>query len=126
MKKHLLLAAFVCCIASVNAQNPKGTFSIKPMAGINVTGLNGGIHDIYDYKVRLTAGLEAEYGVIDWIGVSLGVIYSQQGANVDGSFRTITTDTQGKNYMALIKMDGKLHIEENWKVVKLQHRSAYF
>ena len=47
----------------------------------------------------------------DWIGVSLGAIYSQQGANVDGSFRTVTTDTQGKNYMSLIKMDGKLHCE---------------
>ena len=111
MKKHLLLAAFVCCVASVSAQNPKGTFSIKPMAGINVTGLSGGIHDIYDYKVRFTAGLEAEYGMNDWMGVSLGVIYSQQGADVDGSFRTVITDTQGKNYMALIRMDGKLHSE---------------
>ncbi len=111
MKRTLLLAAFVCCIASVNAQNPKGKFSIKPMAGINVTGLSGGTHDLYHYKVRFTAGLEAEYGMNDWMGVSLGVIYSQQGANVDGSFRTVITDTQGKNYMSLIKMDGKLHSE---------------
>ena len=111
MKKLCLLAALVCCTIAMKAQNPQGKFSIKPIAGINVTGLSGGIHDLYGYKVRFTAGLEAEYGMSDWIGVSLGVIYSQQGANVDGSFRTVITDTQGKNYMSLIKMDGKLHSE---------------
>ena len=106
-----MLATMVCCFLVLNAQNPQGKFSIKPMAGINVTGLSGGIHDLYNYKVRFTAGLEAEYGMNDWIGVSLGFIYSQQGANVDGSFRTVITDTQGKNYMSLIRMDGKLHSE---------------
>lgn len=82
MKKTVLLAAFACCAIVMNAQNPKGTFSIKPVAGINVVGLSGGSHsDMFKSKVGFTAGAEAEYGVSDWLGVSLGALYSQQGAN---------------------------------------------
>lgn len=44
MKKLCLLAALVCCTIAMKAQNPQGKFSIKPIAGINVTGLSGGIH----------------------------------------------------------------------------------
>jgi hypothetical protein len=84
MKKTVLLAAFACCAIVMNAQNPKGTFSIKPMAGINVVGLSGGSNsDMFKSKVGFTAGVEAEYGVSDWLGVSLGALYSQQGAKID-------------------------------------------
>lgn len=84
MKKTVLLAAFACCAIVMNAQNPKGTFSIKPMAGINVVGLSGGSNsDMFKSKVGFTAGAEAEYGVNDWLGVSLGALYSQQGAKID-------------------------------------------
>lgn len=84
MKKTVLLAAFACCAIVMNAQNPKGTFSIKPMAGINVVGLSGGSNsDMFKSKVGFTAGAEAEYGVSDWLGVSLGALYSQQGAKID-------------------------------------------
>ena len=105
MKKLFLLAAFVSCMAGVNAQNPKGKFSIKPMAGINVTGLSGGISDMYHYKVRFTAGVEAEYGVNDWLGVSLGAVYSQQGAKVDYFY-----DTYGSEYYTATER-GKVHAE---------------
>ena len=76
MKKIVFLAAFVCCTAVVTAQNLQGKFSLKPMAGINLTGVNGGvISDFYHNKVRFTAGLEAEYGITPWLGISLGAIY---------------------------------------------------
>lgn len=59
-------------------------FSIKPMVGINVVGLSGGSNsDMFKSKVGFTAGVEAEYGVNDWLGVSLGALYSQQGAKID-------------------------------------------
>jgi hypothetical protein len=107
MKKHLLLAAFVCCVASVSAQNPKGTFSIKPMAGINVTGLNGGNSGLYKNKVGFTAGVEAEYGVNDWLGVSLGALYSQQGAKIDKFEQQRVNQAQG-DFDVVTKVDGKL------------------
>ena len=107
MKKHLLLAAFVCCVASVSAQNPKGTFSIKPMAGINVTGLSGGNSGLYKNKVGFTAGVEAEYGVNDWLGVSLGALYSQQGAKIDKLEQQRVNQAQG-DFDVVTKVDGKL------------------
>ena len=107
MKKLMVLAAMFCCTAAMNAQNPQGEFSIKPMVGINVTGVSGGIiDDFYHHKVRFTAGAEAEYGVNDWLGVSLGAVYSQQGAKIDG---TIYTYVDGK--AATIDTEGKVHSE---------------
>ncbi|MBQ9656906.1 MAG: outer membrane beta-barrel protein, partial [Prevotella sp.] len=85
MKKLMMMAVAMLVASAVWAQNEKGTFSIKPMAGINVTGFSGGtVDDVYHYKVRFTAGLEAEYACNNWLGVSLGAVYSQQGANIDG------------------------------------------
>ncbi len=111
MKKHLLLAALVCCTIAMNAQNPKGEFSIKPMAGINVTGLSGGAYsDLYHYKVRFTGGVEAEYGVNDWLGISLGAVYSQQGAKVEGGISAQSVK-DGTTYISNFIMEGKLHCE---------------
>ena len=96
-----------CCTTAMNAQNPQGEFSIKPMVGINVTGVSGGIvDDLYHHKVRFTAGAEAEYGVNDWLGVSLGAVYSQQGAKVDRDTYTITDDM-----ITAIEIEGKIHSE---------------
>ena len=80
---------------AVSAQNPKGRFSVTPMAGINVTGLSGGTLDAYKYKVRMTAGAEAEYSVNDWLGLSLGAFYSQQGANIDWASAGTIIDAEG-------------------------------
>ena len=80
-KSFFALLLFGVLPLAVSAQNPKGRFSVTPMAGINVTGFSGGTVDMYNYKVRMTAGAEAEYAVNDWLGLSLGAFYSQQGAN---------------------------------------------
>ena len=85
---------------AVSAQNPKGRFSVTPMAGINVTGLSGGTLDAYKYKVRMTAGAEAEYAVNDWLGLSLGAFYSQQGANIDWASAGTIIDAEGVEYYA--------------------------
>ena len=107
MKKLMVLAAMFCCTAAMNAQNLQGEFSIKPMVGINVTGVSGGIiDDFYHHKVRFMAGAEAEYGVNDWLGVSLGAVYSQQGAKVDGGVYSFTDDQE-----ETIDTEGKLHSE---------------
>ena len=110
MKKLILMAVATLVVSTVLAQNEKGTFSIKPMAGINVTGFSGGIvEDIYHYKVRFTAGLEAEYACNNWLGVSLGAVYSQQGAKVDGSVAAIGVNEAGQQLYIKAMEKGKLH-----------------
>ncbi len=112
MKKIVFLAAFVCCTAVATAQNLQGKFSLKPMAGINVTSFNGGVIDeIYHNRVRFTAGMEAEYGVTPWLGISLGAIYSQQGAKVEGGLMSEGKDEKGVILVSYVGMKGKLNSE---------------
>ena len=86
MIRKLLLFTFVVFTTMAEAQNQKGSFSIKPMAGANISSFGSPIiEDFYHTKVRFTAGAETEYGVNNWLGLSLGLMYSQQGVKVDGS-----------------------------------------
>lgn len=110
-KSFFALLLFGVLPLAVSAQNPKDRFSVTPMAGINVTGFSGGIVDMYNYKVRMTAGAEVEYTVNDWLGLSLGAFYSQQGANIDWSTAMVIPDEQGVEYNTGIKMGGKLHCD---------------
>lgn len=82
------------------------------MAGINVTEMNGGaINNLYHHKVRFTGGLEAEYGITPWLGVSLGAIYSQQGAKVEGGLMSEGKDEKGVTLVSYVGMKGKLNSE---------------
>ena len=110
-KSFFALLLFGVLPLAVSAQNPKGRFSVTPMAGINVTGFSGGTVDMYNYKVRMTAGAEAEYAVNAWLGLSLGVFYSQQGANIDWASAGTIIDAEGVEYYAGTEMDGKLHCD---------------
>jgi hypothetical protein len=111
MKKLILTLLSGMLPVILFAQNPKGSFSLTPMAGINVTGLSGATTDIYKYKVRLTAGVEAEYGVNDWLGLSLGAFYSQQGAKIDFSSFSVAPDENGIEYCYTKEKYGKLHCD---------------
>lgn len=89
MKKVFsLLLMVVLSIATAQGQtvqNAKGLFSVKPMAGVSVSTFSGSATgDVYHLIVRPTGGLELEYGATEWLGVSLGISYSQLGAKVDG------------------------------------------
>ena len=57
------------------AQNQKGTFSVRPMAGISIANLSSSLDNYYHNQVGLTAGLEVEYAVSNQAGISLGAIY---------------------------------------------------
>lgn len=99
MKTSLIAATFVCCMTYALAQNPKGQCSVRPMAGINIASFSGNVADLYYPKVRLTGGIEVEYAATDWLGLSLGAMYSQQGARADGKmYGGIVTDDVAKNY----------------------------
>ncbi len=112
MKKlFFTLLLFGLLPLAISAQNPKGSFSVTPMAGINVTSFGGGTLDAYKYKVRMTVGAEAEYAVNDWLGLSLGAFYSQQGANIDWSTAMVIPDEQGVKYDTGIVVGGKLHCD---------------
>lgn len=80
MKKVMLLAAILLSSTGVFAQHAVGSFTLQPKVGINVaslTKLNA------DSKIGLAVGAEGEYQATDLLSISVGALYSQQGAEWD-------------------------------------------
>lgn len=100
----VIVSNFVLC---AKAQNPVGQFSLKPMAGVNISTFANAAVDMYHTKVGFTGGVELEYGVNSWLGVSAGLLYSQQGVKIEGSALAISQDAEFIYYIAT-EMDGKL------------------
>ena len=98
MRKIVLTLIVALGMAGGYAQNETGKFSIKPMAGVNISTFSGGMDGMYHTKAGFVGGVEAEYGVNPWLGLSLGMVYSQQGADIDGSFTLAGIDDQGNPF----------------------------
>ena len=81
--KPILSVALMLSMMAATAQNKVGEFSLKPMVGISVSDISTDEEFDYSVKVGLAEGVEVECGVTPWLGVSLGAIYSQQGAKFD-------------------------------------------
>ena len=59
------------------AQYSAGDITIQPKIGLSIASVGGDVDG--DYKAGLVVGAEAEYHVSPLIGVSAGLLYSQQG-----------------------------------------------
>lgn len=80
MKKMILMAAIMLSSVSAFAQNEVGQFTLQPKVGINFANLTG---DGTKGKVGFVGGVEAEYGVAKNFSLSLGAMYSMEGARLD-------------------------------------------
>ena len=120
IKTFLIL--FLLGTVSAMAQNAKGQFSVKPMAGVSVSTFSGSATgDVYHSIARPTGGLELEFGATEWLGVSLGISYSQLGAKVDGelwggmvngdgaNFYTAPMKVSSGIYSVVMRMDGHVY-----------------
>ncbi len=79
MKRIVFAALAVLGTAAAQAQYLPGTLSVKPMAGV----VNSTIAFMQDNPKSIwgfAGGVEADYQLTDRIGLSAGVVYSQQGA----------------------------------------------
>ena len=82
MKKLLVMAAMVLSSVGAFAQYSAGDITIQPKIGLNIASVGGDVDG--DYKAGLAVGAEAEYHVSPLIGVSAGLLYSQQGCKWSG------------------------------------------
>ena len=71
------MAAMVLSSVGAFAQYSAGDITIQPKIGLSIASVGGDIDG--DYKAGLVVGAEAEYHVSPLIGVSAGLLYSQQG-----------------------------------------------
>ena len=98
-------------------QNEKGLFSIRPMAGVNLSTFSGGFsEDFYHMKSGLAIGMEAEYGASKSFGLSLGAFYSQMGAKVDGTLAAMAVNDE---YMIYIESKNKGKVTCNYITLPL-------
>lgn len=78
MKKFLLMAAVLMTSMAASAQNEVGKITIAPTVGINFSNMSG---DVEGNKMKIgpVFGAVAEYGLMEKLGLSAGVLYSMQG-----------------------------------------------
>ena len=81
MKKLFSLIAAVLAAGTMQAQMAVGEFSVIPKVGLNLASLTK--QDNSKINVGIALGAEAEYQVLDFLGVSAGLMYSQQGVSYD-------------------------------------------
>lgn len=89
MKKFLAMAALMLSSVGAFAQHSVGTVTIQPKVGLNCSSLTG---DGYDYKAGFVGGAELEYQASSMLGISGGVLYSMQGANVKNTDSKVKMD----------------------------------
>ncbi len=90
MKKIMMIAAMMVAALSANAQNEVGQVTLKPMVGLNIASMSKA--DNSKVRVGVAAGVEAEYGIAENLGVSAGVFYSQQGVKSNDEWGAAFTD----------------------------------
>ena len=76
MKKIMMIAAMMVATVSAKAQFEPGTFSLQPKAGFVLSTVTG---EGTSFKPGFTAGLEAQYQINNWFGLSAGVLYTMEG-----------------------------------------------
>ena len=78
MKKIILSTVIMLASVGAYAQYSVGSISLQPKVGVNIANITDA--DGPDSRIGLATGLEAEFQVTDIFSLSLGAIYSQQGA----------------------------------------------
>ncbi len=84
MKKFLVMAAMVLSSVGAFAQYEGGEFTIQPKVGLNASSTSGSNSE---FKVGFVGGVEGEYHFNKLVGLSFGVLYSQEGSKIkDGLY----------------------------------------
>ncbi len=84
----IFLAATLLSAMAATAQTEGGKFLLKPIAGISISDLTEENDKPYNSKVGFTGGVEVEYGLTPKLGVSLGILYAQQGGKYEETNNT--------------------------------------
>lgn len=81
MKKFFIVASLILAFATAKAQSEVGEFSVRPMVGMNIGMMTNA--DDSDPRIGFVVGTELEYQATNLLGLSAGLLYSQQGCKVD-------------------------------------------
>ena len=108
MKKLFAMAAMVLSSVGAFAQYSAGDITIQPKIGLSVASVGGDVDG--DYKAGLAVGAEAEYHISPLIGISAGLLYSQQGCKW-----SLSGGDDGDGYDVDGDYDDEGDVEDKWK-----------
>ena len=85
----MMIAAMMVATVAAKAQFEQGTFSLQPKAGFALSSVSG---DGTNFKPGFTAGLEGQYQINNWFGLSAGALYTTAGYKLkdDGDYKLNT------------------------------------
>lgn len=101
----MIVVAMIAMAVAVKAQNAVGEITLKPMVGMTIANITDGGADS---KIGLAAGIEAEFGVAEKFGVTVGAVYSMQGAKASfGGYNDYDYGygTDGFSYNTSVKLN---------------------
>ena len=71
-----MIAAMMVATIAAKAQFEPGTFTLQPKVGVTLATISS---DNTKFKFGMAAGIEGQYQLNNWFGLSAAVMYSQQG-----------------------------------------------
>ena len=89
MKKMMMIAAMMVATVAAKAQFEPGTFTLQPKVGVTLATISS---DDSKFKFGMAAGIEGQYQLNNWFGLSAAVMYSQQGAKVKNADIKVNTE----------------------------------
>ena len=101
MKKMMMIAAMMVATVAAKAQFEPGTFTLQPKVGVTLATISS---DDSKFKFGMAAGIEGQYQLNNWFGLSAAVMYSQQGfkakdIDLKGNIEYINVPVMAKFYV---------------------------
>ena len=101
MKKMMMIAAMMVATVAAKAQFEPGTFTLQPKVGVTLATISS---DNTKFKFGMAAGIEGQYQLNNWFGLSAAVMYSQQGfkakdIDLKGNIEYINVPVMAKFYV---------------------------
>ena len=77
-----MIAALMVATVAAKAQFEPGTFTLQPKVGMTLAEVSA---DDTKFKAGIVAGFEGQYQINNWFGLSVGLLYTQEGSKFKGN-----------------------------------------
>ena len=114
MKKLFLIASALLISTGTYAQQEVGSLTIQPKVGLNIANYRSS--DDSDPRLGLVAGAEFEYQVTNMLSLSVGALYSMQGATASDSYEGHNTDVTMKTDYVNIPILANIYVAKGFAV----------
>ena len=114
LKKQLITAVMAVVALTTHAQLASpGRFALQPKAGMTIARITG---DGSQFKAGLAGGVEAQYQIMNWLGVSTGLMYEQWGVISDVTPEFEGTELTVKTEYLLVPVMARFYVAKGLSI----------